>query len=233
MPKATIHRRLFALSGVAPLSAFVAVHLVTTATGVAGEARFTRTFAHHGWTTAALVLFVMVPLAYHAAYGVYLAGARSQGRALPTWRPALRRAAAFATLAFVAVHVVELPARVWSGDVAEGALFDVVSAHLSSTWHGVPIVALLYLAGVAATLAHLALELWAFFPAAGIVLADGARRALQWGLIAAASALFLLAGNTVVFFATGARLVGPRAPAFVPDGPPVPPCSSNGQAAPK
>jgi hypothetical protein len=233
MPKAITHRRLFALSGIVPLGVFVAVHLLAAATGVGGEARFTRTFSHGVGTTVAIVLFVLVPLAFHATYGVAFAARAPRERPLPTWRPGLRRAAAWGTFAFVVVHGIELPLRVWTGRVAEGSLFDLVSAHLSSTWHGVPLVALLYLLGVAATLAHLALELWAFFPAAGVVLAHGGRRALAWSLVGGATALFLVAANTVVFFATGARLVGSGPPAFVPDGPPAPPCSSNGQMAPK
>ena len=233
MPKATIHRRLFALSGVVPLAAFTAVHIVTTATGVGGERRFSRTFAHGGWTTAAIVLLVLVPLAFHASYGVYVTATGARNRTLPTWRPKLRRAAALATLAFVLGHVVALPARDWVGGFAHDALFDVTSAHLSATWHGLPLVALYYLTGVAATLAHFALELWVFFPANGIVLAAGGRRALAWGLAGGATGLFLLAGNTIVFFATGLRLVGPEPPAFVPEGPPPVPCSPNGESAPR
>jgi succinate dehydrogenase / fumarate reductase cytochrome b subunit len=227
MPKATIQRKWFALSGVVPLGAFVAVHIVTTATGLGGQARFGRTFAHHAWTTALLLLLVLLPLAFHAGYGVYAAVTRRAGASLPSWQPKLRRAAALGTLAFVVAHMIELPARVWTGSLGTGALFDVVSAHLSSTWHGVPLVAVLYLAGVAATLAHFALELWVFFPAMGIVLAEGARKALGWGLVAGGSLLFLLAGDTIVFFATGQRLLGPKPPVLVPEGPPPAACSPN------
>jgi hypothetical protein len=42
-------------------------------------------------------------------------------------------------------------------------------------------------------------------------------------IILGTTALFLLASNTIVYFATGTRLFG-RAPAFVPDGPPPAPC---------
>jgi hypothetical protein len=232
MPKATIQRKLFAASGIAPLGGFVAVHIVTTATGLGGEARFGRTFAHRGWTTAALLVLVVLPLAFHAGYGV-IAAARPREKALPSWQPKLRRTAALATLAFVIAHVIELPARVWTGGIRTEALFDVVSAHLSSTWHGAPVVAVLYLAGVGATLAHLALELWVFVPVQGVVLAAGGRKALAWGLIVGTSALFVLAGDTIVFFATGMRLFGPTPPALVPAGPPPVPCSPNLPASPR
>jgi succinate dehydrogenase / fumarate reductase cytochrome b subunit len=209
------------------------VHILTTATGVAGQARFERTFAQRTWVTAAIVVLVLIPLAFHAAYGAYLAALRRDDRSLPTWRPKLRRTAAVGTLVFVAAHVVELPAHLWTGRIGTGALFDVVGAHLSSTWHGVPAVAVFYLAGVAATLAHFALELWVFVPASGVVLAEGARKVFAWGLVVGASVLFLVAGNTIVFFATGAPVFGPSAPVFVPEGPPPVPCSPNVAASPR
>ena len=233
MPKATIQRKLFALSGVVPLGAFLFVHLVTTASGLAGGAQFGRVFAHRAWTTAAIGLLVLVPLAFHAGYGAYLAVARRGEASLPSWRPRLRRTAALGTLVFVVAHLIELPGPVWTGGIEEGGLFDRVSAHLSSTWHGVPFVAVLYLAGVAATLAHFGLELWVFFPAMGITLAAGGQKALAWGIVAAASLLFLLAGDTIVFFATGARLLAPSPAPFVPEGPPPVACSPNAGASPR
>jgi hypothetical protein len=224
MPKATIQRKAFALSGIAPLGVFVAVHLLTTASALAGGARFGEVFLHRAWMTVAIVVFVLVPLAFHGIYGAYRAVARRGEANLPSWRPRTRRAAALGTFAFVTFHLIELPAPVWTGGMGEGALFDVLSAHLSSTWHGVPFVAIVYLAGVAATLSHFALELWVYFPATGIVLAAGAQRALAGALVAGASVLFLVAGNTIVFFATGAHLLGPSPAPFVPAGPPVPAC---------
>jgi succinate dehydrogenase / fumarate reductase cytochrome b subunit len=233
MPKVTIQRKWFALSGVVPLGAFLVVHLVMTASGLAGGARFGRVFAHRAWVTAAIALLVLVPLAFHAGYGAYLAAARGGDASLPSWRPRLRRAAALGTLAFVVAHLVELPGPVWTGGIEEGALFDRVGAHLSSTWHGVPFVAVLYLAGVAATLAHFGLELWVFFPAMGITLAAGGQKALAWGIAATASLLFLLAGDTIVYFATGARLLAPSPAPFVPEGPPPVACSPNGGTSPR
>jgi succinate dehydrogenase/fumarate reductase cytochrome b subunit len=223
--KPTIQRKLLALSGVVPLALFVLVHVVTTATGLAGGARFDRVFAHRTWMTVALVLLVLVPLAFHAAYGGYLAIARSQELSLPSWLPRLRRTAALTTLVFLVAHVIELPGRVWTGGIASGSLFDVVSAHLSSTWHGLPLVALFYLIGTAATLTHMALAIRGYLPSVGYVLDARAQRALAWGLAGVGALLFLLAGDTIVFFATGSRLLGPSPAAFVPEGPPPVPCS--------
>jgi succinate dehydrogenase / fumarate reductase cytochrome b subunit len=215
---------LFAACGIAPLGAFLVVHIATTASALGGQARFARVFANRWWMTAALILLVVIPLAFHAGYGAYLAIKRPGDANLPSWFPRLRRVASLATLAFVVVHVIEVPGGLWTGSFASGALFDVLSAHLSSTWHSVPFVAVGYLLGVAATLTHFGLGLWAFFPAMGFAVTDGVRRALGWTLIGASTLLFLVAADTIVFFATGSRLLGPSPPALVPDGPPVPPC---------
>ncbi len=226
--QATTQRKLFALSGIAPLGAFVAVHIVTTSSGLGGEERFERVFAHRAWMTAAVVVLVVLPLAFHAAYGGYLAIVRPGAANLPSWLPRLRRTAALGTLVFVLAHVVEIPGRVWTGAIASSGTFSVLSAHLSSTWHGVPFVALGYLAGVAATLTHFALAIWAYLPATGFVLAAGARKALAGALVVGGTLLFLIASDTIVFFATGSRLLGPSPPTFVPDGPPRGACPAPG-----
>jgi len=62
-------RKLFAACGIAPLGAFLAVHIVTTASALGGESRFDRVFSHRGWTTAALFVLVVLPLAFHAGTG--------------------------------------------------------------------------------------------------------------------------------------------------------------------
>ena len=102
----------------------------------------------------------------------------------------------------------------------------MLSADLSSTWHGVPLIAIGYLVGVAATLAHFSLGLWAYLPATGFVLASAVRKTLGWGLVAVGTFLFVVAGDTILYFATGSRLIGPKPPAFVPDGPPRPACAA-------
>jgi succinate dehydrogenase / fumarate reductase cytochrome b subunit len=235
MPRDDRLSRLFVLSGVVPTGLFVAVHLVATATAMSGSSRFDRAFAHHLATTIALVVLVLVPLTFHAVYGAFLAVARPRELALPSWLPRLRRTASLGTLAFVVAHVVELPARVWTGQTNAGSLFDVVSAHLSSTWHGVPVVAIAYAAGVAATLLHVGLSFWAALPALGYVLVNRARTVLLVSLVGGGVLLFGLGWDTIVFLATGARLLWVNPPAFVPEGPPAVPCAgaSNGPSSTK
>jgi succinate dehydrogenase/fumarate reductase cytochrome b subunit len=218
-------RRLFTLSGVVPLGVFVPLHLLTTATAIQGGARFDRTFARSPATTIALVVLVVLPLAFHGGYGAWLAVTRPRAANLPGWLPRLRPAASLLTLAFLVGHMFELPARRWTGALGAGSLFDVLTAHLSSTWHGVPLVALAYLVGVAATIVHFSIALWALVPSYGIVLSERGRAALAWGLGGGAVLLFVLASNTIVYFATGTRLIGGAPEPGLPDGPQAVPCA--------
>jgi succinate dehydrogenase / fumarate reductase cytochrome b subunit len=219
------HRRLFTLAGVLPLGVFVPAHLLTTATATQGGARFDRTFAHSTGTTGVLLLVVVLPLAFHAAYGAWLALARPAAANLPSWLPRIRSGASLATLVFVVGHLLELPLRTYAGALRVSSLEDTVAAHLSSTWHGVPLIALGYLIGVAATIAHFSLSIWALVPSYGLVLTERGRATLAWGLGAGAIGLFLVGANTIVYLATGTRVFGPTPDVAAPDGPPAPACS--------
>jgi succinate dehydrogenase / fumarate reductase cytochrome b subunit len=211
-------RKLFAFFGVVPLGAFVFVHVITTSTAMSGAARFDRVFARTPVLTSFTMLVVMAPLVAHAVWGL-LAAREPRSLHLSAWLPGLRRWSAIVLLAFLVAHIIELPLRGWLGSLSSDAMFDVMSAHMSSTWHALPLVALGYLVGTAATLFHLATALWASFRVSGVLVADRTSALLKWGIIATSAVLFVIAGATIVYLATGTRLLYP-APAFVPDGPP-------------
>jgi succinate dehydrogenase / fumarate reductase cytochrome b subunit len=216
--------RLLALLGLVPLGAFVAVHLVTTATAVSGAARFDHVFARGRALTTATLLVVMVPLLAHATWGIWVMTRTAHPVALPGWRPRLRRWAAVVTLLFIAGHVAELSLPRWMGRLPASALYEVTEAHLSSTWHSLPLVALAYLAGTAATLFHLGTSGWATFRGSRVVLSERTEAGLKWAVVLGVAGLMVLATNTIVYMATGSRLVG-REPTFVPDGPPPAACT--------
>ncbi len=104
------------------------------------------------------------------------------------------------------------------------ALYEVTEAHLSSTWHSLPVVALAYLAGTAATLYHLGSSTWATFRGSGALLREKATASVKWSVVLGVAGLFVLAMNTIVYMATGTRLIG-REPTHVPDGPPAAACT--------
>jgi succinate dehydrogenase / fumarate reductase cytochrome b subunit len=216
--------RLLALLGLVPLGAFVVVHLVTTATALSGAPRFDHVFARSTALTTATLLVVMLPLLAHAAWGIWVMTKTAHPVELPGWRPRLRRGAAMVTLLFIAGHVVELSLPRWMGRLPGTALYEVTEAHLSSTWHSLPLVALAYLAGTAATLFHLGSSAWATFRGSRLLLSERTGAGLKWGVVFGVAALMVLATNTIVYMATGSRLIG-REPAYVPDGPPPATCT--------
>jgi succinate dehydrogenase / fumarate reductase cytochrome b subunit len=216
-------RSLLAFTGIAPLGAFVVVHLVTTAAALSGPARFERVFAASPALSAVTFLVVVAPLLFHAGYGAWIALARPQSIEVPTWRPRARRVASLIVLAFVVGHLLELAVPRWTGALPAASLLDALTSHLSSTTSGVPFVAVGYLFGLAATLFHFGTSLWTFLTTWGLVTIR--RRPLGWGLGVGGLVLFFLGMNTIVYLATGNRLVGPEPPAFVPDGPPPAPCA--------
>jgi succinate dehydrogenase / fumarate reductase cytochrome b subunit len=216
--------RLLAFLGLVPLGAFVVVHLVTTATALSGGARFDHVFARNTTLTTVTLLVVMAPLLAHATWGIWVMTTSTRPADLPGWRPRLRRWAAVVTLLFIAGHVVELSLPRWMGRLPGDALYEVTESHLSSTWHALPVVALAYLVGTAATLFHLGSSAWAVFRGSGVLLRERATAGIKWSVVLGVAGLFILAMNTIVYMATGTRLIG-REPTYVPDGPPPAACT--------
>ncbi len=133
---------------------------------------------------------VLVPLAFCVVRRYVTATRGAPIRTLPTWRPKLRRRSRprDARVRPQARRRVA-GARDWVGGFAHDALFGAGEraplrdlARSARSWPSVT------LTGVAATLAHFArFELWVFFPANGIVLRRGGRRALAWELAGGAT----------------------------------------------
>jgi hypothetical protein len=93
----------------------------------------------------------------------------------------------------------------WRGELAPADFYPALCADLSSTHGGVPLVALAYLAGIAATVFHLANGLWGFCVSWGITVGKRAQRVSATVFGIAGVVLFLLGGNTAIYFATGSR----------------------------
>jgi succinate dehydrogenase / fumarate reductase cytochrome b subunit len=196
---AQLARRLLSLTGVFPLGAFLVLHLVVNARALRGEAAFTR--AAEGlerFPAIALVeaVVVFVPLVVHAAVGLWLVVAR-QPLAVPS----------------------PYPRGVAIGMRATG-LVALLSADLSSTWHGVPWRGALYLVGVAAVTFHFAAGLWGAFARSRHAELAQTRRVAAWAAVALGAIMWLLFTDVVVLHATGSRLFGSPAP----DPPSSEPC---------
>jgi succinate dehydrogenase/fumarate reductase cytochrome b subunit (b558 family) len=211
-------RRLFSLTGVIPLGAFLVVHVVVNARIVRGEQAFVQSadaLARIPALPLIEVLFVLLPLVIHAAIGLWLVASR-QPLAEPSPYPpnvaAAMRVTGLVALAFLAMHLPELRFRGLVHSPTGGELATRLAADLSSTWHGLPWRGAAYLVASGCIVFHFAAGLWGFFARTRRGADGRARRWVALGVATIGAAMWLLLADAVVFHATGARLVGSRAP---------------------
>ena len=158
--------RLFTWSGVAPLGAFLLVHVAINVTAIRGDAAFAR--AVHAvarvpalWLVEGLLVFL--PLFFHGAVGLYLAVTRTPLAARSPYPNVLRaalRVTGVVAFAFVAMHLPELRFRARGAQLGAGELETLLGADLSSVSHGVPWRGVAYLIGTACVTFHFAAGLW-------------------------------------------------------------------------
>jgi succinate dehydrogenase/fumarate reductase cytochrome b subunit (b558 family) len=206
-------RKLFSLTGVIPIGAFVVVYLWISASAMRGRDAFEAAAgAWHRTPYALLVelLLLWAPLLLHTVYGL-----RIMTEARPSLRRApytghfmfvLQRATAPVALALLCYHGYRFRWQPLFGRTSGDDSFLQMCADLSRTSGGVPWVAIFYLIGLAAIVFHLSNGLQGFCFSWGITTTRvAARRAA--GLFGALGVLLYVVGaSTVIYFATGSRL---------------------------
>jgi succinate dehydrogenase / fumarate reductase, cytochrome b subunit len=200
--KAFVLRKLHSLSGVVPFGVFLIEHLWTNAHALRGDRSFAAGVADIQSLPALpfIELFgILLPLAFHSVYSV----ARPLDSREAT-KP-LQHLTGLVALAFVLFHVWELRGQQLFYGLAADSFYDVLAAHLSSTTAGLPLYALAYLAGLAATVFELANGMSGFTLSWGIVTTERARARAGWACGALGVVLFGLGASTVITFATGSR----------------------------
>lgn len=199
-------RRLHVLSGAVALGAFLAFHLLTNASAVRGQGSWLRVVGRmeRSPVFAALELLVVgVPLLFHLGYGAVLwrrkdeTAAERHGGAR---RLLLQRLTGLGVLLLLAAHVWELRLQ----HLEPAAMHTALVTHLSWTWAGVPLVALLYLVGLVVTCFHFGHGLVA---ALALLRPELPRAQATRTAAVLASAFFLVGAVSVVALATGTRLL--------------------------
>jgi len=209
IPPATGARRVFALSGVFPLGVFLFLHLWTASNLLSSRESYDRALAVvNGFSLLPVieVLFVLLPLAFHALYGLHLTFRPAPGpHAYATDRLfAAQRMSGLVALVFVALHLRHLRFATWPGGLPVEVYSTRLAADLSSTTWGVPWIALGYLVGIGASVFHVANGLAAYLRAWH----RPGRRALT--VIVFLGGLFFLSSSFVVLgVATGTRFGTP------------------------
>lgn len=212
-----VWRKLHSLTGVVPVGVFLLFHLWTNAQALQGKQAFDEAVAEINrlpYLVLIEVLLIAVPLLLHAAIGLKITlMARSNVSRYPTtrnWMYLLQRLSGVVTLAFVAYHLYALRIQVALGKMDKADFFQELCSSMSATMGpGIPVVALVYLVGVAAAVLHFSNGLYGFCFAWGITRSRRATRIVSGAFGLLGLALFVLGANTVIYFATGTRLMWP------------------------
>ena len=210
-------RRLHSLSGIFPVGLFLVSHFWTNAKALKGQPSFDRAVAdiNHLPLLPLLEIFgIFVPLGFHALYGVKLALAgRVNVLSYPYSRNVLytvQRATGLVALAFIGWHLWEFRIPKLLGKMSAEAFYPTLEAHLSSTYHGLPVLAVVYLVGIAASVVHFANGLFTFCFSWGICLTRRSQRLFATAFALFGAILFVMGTQTTLYFATGAQF--PAAP---------------------
>jgi succinate dehydrogenase/fumarate reductase cytochrome b subunit (b558 family) len=207
-------RKLHSLTGVLPVGAFLLFHLWTNAKALQGQEQFDHAVGDisHMPYLPLLEAGILLPLLFHALYGVKLAlegkpnvGSYTFSR---NWMYTLQRVTGILAFAFIVYHLTEYWLPKTRGHMAPDQFYPSLCANMSSTWHQVPVIALIYIVGIAASVFHFANGLWGFCFSWGITVSKRSQQmaATVFGLVGLA--VFLLGANTAIYFATDSIFPG-------------------------
>lgn len=206
-------RKLHSLSGVVPLGVFLVVHLWTSSAALRGQESFERSMREARdvpYRTVIEIAFVLLPLLFHGLYGIKLSFEPRQNTSRypysRNWMYAAQRLTGILALAFILWHMSHYWIPRMSGQMVEERYYPELCKQLSEAPNNLPLVALGYIFGIAATVFHFANGLWGFCVSWGITASRRSQRisATVFGL--AGLVLFMMGANTAIYFATGAKI---------------------------
>jgi succinate dehydrogenase / fumarate reductase cytochrome b subunit len=223
-------RRLHSLTGVMPIGVFLLVHLTTNSSivwgmlggGHGGAHGGAATFQHEVNFIHSLPFLLLIevfglwlPIAFHAALGVYYARTGSPNTASyqyqANWRYWLQRMSGYVGVVFIFYHVATLrwgwtflvPGGTrWDAEFAGSTMAAAMQGSTDGVTLGGVIVALLYMTGVTLLVFHLANGLWTAAITWGVTVTREAQR--RWGYVCAALGVALMgaAWSAVIGFMT-------------------------------
>jgi succinate dehydrogenase/fumarate reductase cytochrome b subunit (b558 family) len=210
-------RKLHSLSGVIPVGGFVVFHLWENAKALQGQEQFDEAVSginHMPYLPLLEWGLILLPLAFHAIFGVYIAllGKPNVGRYTYSrnWMYFLQRVTGLVAFAFIGYHLWEYWGHKVAGLMTPEQFYPSLCANMSRMTGPVPVVALIYIIGIGAVAFHLANGLWGFCFSWGITVSRKSQRmaAILFGLLGVA--IFLLGVNTTFYFARGSTFFSSR-----------------------
>jgi len=195
-------RKLFSLTGVVPVGAFVVFHLWENAKALQGReayGKMVQDISTMPFVTFLEVAFILLPLLFHAVLGLkfvidasYNVNVYGYSR---NWMFVLQRLTGVAALAFIVFHLYELRWQKLMGTMDGPAFYDALCRNLSSTIGPVPVVALVYLFGIGAVAFHFANGLWGFLFSWGFTVTRRSQRTASTVLGIVGLLVFVLGMN--------------------------------------
>ncbi len=197
--------RLFSLSGLIPVGAFLVVHLLTNASVLSGAGAFqSRVDMIHSLGPLLVPIewvFIFLPMLFHATVGfVIIANGLPNVGSYPyvgNVRYTLQRATGMIAFVFIIGHIIHLH---WMGESLGGGKFDPHAATSSAAVAIHPVLtSILYAIGVLCAVFHLANGLWTLGITWGIWTSPAAMRranavSIVIGVLLAAAGLGAIAG---------------------------------------
>ncbi len=177
-------RRLHSLTGIVPLGLFLIEHLSTNFSVVLGKYQtYVRMLLSLPWLRLIEWLFIILPLAFHSLYGLFIASTGRSNvlnyRYLGNVRYTLQRATAVIALVFVVVHLFKFRFNYLLPGGREFTADNALSFAIAGLSN--PHVALFYAIGVTAAVYHFANGLWTAAITWGVT--RGGRSQWRWGWI--------------------------------------------------
>ncbi len=187
-------RRLHSLSGIFPIGVFLLEHFFSNAfaTNPNGPAAYTKEvefLTGLPFLVAIEVLFIYIPIAFHAFYGIYIWWRGDSNNAeypwIGNWMYTAQRWTGIITLIYIAYHSTTMR---WMGvhiPGNPGAAFGKVQAEL----FGHPLMVAFYAIGIIAASWHFAYGVWLFAAKWGFT--TGAKARQRFGVVCLALGLGL------------------------------------------
>jgi succinate dehydrogenase / fumarate reductase cytochrome b subunit len=192
MSRIFLLRRLHSLTGIIPIGAFLIEHFYTNFAAVAGEEPFNEAVKHlrvllpGPMLPIAELLFIGLPILFHAVLGVYIAYTMRNNTPsysyARNWLYFFQRVAGIFLVVFIAAHVASMRFGWWglvagrdSVDANVDRAFNIVQADLSD-----PLILAFYILGVIAASYHFSYGLWSFGIHWGVTVSERSQRASQF-----------------------------------------------------
>ena len=196
-------RRLHSLTGIVPIGAFLVEHFISNAMATNGPQAYgdqVKFLTGLPFTFALELVFIYIPLAYHALYGIYI-WYRGEGNVTEypwtgNWLYTSQRWTGIIALIYMGYHIYTM--RFSGVHLFHGGYvyaFGKVNSELMNPW-----IVAFYAVGIIAASWHFAYGIWLFAAKWGITVGQQARRKFGYVCVAIALAFMLVGGLSLKAF---------------------------------